>query len=214
LPFVFEPGMSFERYAEYALDVPMYFVYRDGNYIDVAGSSFRDFMAGRLRGMEGEYPTVDDWADHLTTLFPEVRLKRFLEMRGADGGRWGTITALPAFWAGILYDEVALDHAWQMVRDWTDEEREYLRTEVPKSALATRFRSTDVRELAREALGIARLGLKNRRRINALREDETIYLAPLEQIAAEGRTVSDQLLQRYVGPWRQNIDHIFEEFAF
>jgi glutamate--cysteine ligase len=164
--------------------------------------------------MEGEYPTVDDWADHLTTLFPEVRLKRFLEMRGADGGRWGTITALPAFWAGILYDEVALDHAWQMVRDWTDEEREYLRTEVPKSALATRFRSTDVRELAREALGIARLGLKNRRRINALREDETIYLAPLEQIAGEGRTVSDQLLQRYAGPWRQNIDHIFEEFAF
>jgi glutamate--cysteine ligase len=214
LPFAFEKGMGYERYVDYALDVPMYFVYRDGNYIDVAGSSFRDFMAGRLRGMEGEYPTVDDWADHLTTLFPEVRLKRFLEMRGADGGRWGTITALPAFWAGILYDEVALDHAWQMVRDWTDEEREYLRTEVPKSALATRFRSTDVRELAREALGIARLGLKNRRRINALREDETIYLAPLEQIAGEGRTVSDQLLQRYAGPWRQNIDHIFEEFAF
>jgi glutamate--cysteine ligase len=214
LPFAFEKGMGYERYVDYALDVPMYFVYRDGNYIDVAGSSFRDFMAGRLRGMVGEYPTVDDWADHLTTLFPEVRLKRFLEMRGADGGRWGTITALPAFWAGILYDEVALDHAWQMVRDWTDEEREYLRTEVPKSALATRFRSTDVRELAREALGIARLGLKNRRRINALREDETIYLAPLEQIAGEGRTVSDQLLQRYAGPWRQNIDHIFEEFAF
>jgi glutamate--cysteine ligase len=214
LPFAFEKGMGYERYVDYALDVPMYFVYRDGNYIDVAGSSFRDFMAGRLRGMEGEYPTVDDWADHLTTLFPEVRLKRFLEMRGADGGRWGTITALPAFWAGILYDEVALDHAWQMVRDWTDEEREYLRTEVPKSALATRFRSTDVRELAREALGIARLGLKNRRRINALHEDETIYLAPLEQIAGEGRTVSDQLLQRYAGPWRQNIDHIFEEFAF
>ncbi|HVX36139.1 MAG TPA: glutamate--cysteine ligase [Hyphomicrobium sp.] len=214
LPFVFEDGMGYERYVEYALDVPMYFVYRDGNYIDVAGSSFRDFMAGRLRGFEGEFPTVDDWADHLTTLFPEVRLKRFLEMRGADGGRWGTITALPAFWAGILYDEVALDHAWQMVRDWTAEEREQLRTDVPRLALATPFRSTNVRDLACQALRISRLGLKNRRRINAMNEDETIYLTPLEQIAGEGLTVSDDLLQRYAGPWRQNIDHIFEEFAF
>lgn len=214
LPFAFEDGMGYERYVEYALDVPMYFVYRDGNYIDVAGSSFRDFMAGRLRGFEGEFPTIDDWADHLTTLFPEVRLKRFLEMRGADGGRWGTITALSAFWAGILYDEVALDHAWQMVRDWTAEERERLRTDVPKLALATRFRSTSVGDLARQALFISRLGLKNRRRINAMSEDETIYLAPLERIAGEGRTVSDNLLQRYAGPWRQNIDHIFEEFAF
>jgi glutamate--cysteine ligase len=206
--------MGYERYVEYALDVPMYFVYRDGNYIDVAGSSFRDFMAGRLRGFEGELPTIDDWADHLTTLFPEVRLKRFLEMRGADGGRWGTITALPAFWAGILYDEAALDHAWQMVRDWTAEEREQLRTDVPKLALATPFRSTSVRDLARQALHISRLGLKNRRRLNAMSEDETIHLAPLERIAGEGRTVSDDLLQRYAGPWRQNIDHIFEEFAF
>ena len=119
LPFVFEPGMGYERYVEYALDVPMYFVYRDGNYIDVAGASFRDFLAGRLKGFEGQRPTADDWSDHLTTLFPEVRLKRFLEMRGADGGRWGTITALPAFWTGILYDETALDQAWEMVRDWT-----------------------------------------------------------------------------------------------
>jgi glutamate--cysteine ligase len=214
LPFVFEDGMGYERYVEYALDVPMYFVYRDGNYIDVAGSSFRHFMAGRLRGFEGEFPTIDDWADHLTTLFPEVRLKRFLEMRGADGGRWGTITALPAFWAGILYDEAALDHAWQMVRDWTAEEREQLRMDVPKLALATPFRSTNVRDLACQALRISRLGLKNRCRVNAMSEDETIYLAPLEQIAGEGRTVSDDLLQRYAGPWRQNIDHIFEEFAF
>jgi glutamate--cysteine ligase len=214
LPFAFEDGMGYERYVEYALDVPMYFVYRDGNYIDVAGASFRDFMAGRLRGLEGEYPTVDDWSDHLTTLFPEVRLKRFLEMRGADGGRWGTITALPAFWAGILYDEAALDHAWQMVRDWSAEEREQLRTGVPRHALATRFRSTDVRSLAHQALGIARMGLKNRKRLNSLNEDETIYLAPLERIAGEGRTVADDLLARYAGPWDKNIDHIFEEFAF
>lgn len=214
LPFAFEDGMSYERYVEYALGVPMYFVYRNGEYIDVAGASFRDFMAGRLRGFEGELPTIDDWSDHLTTLFPEVRLKRFLEMRGADGGRWSTITALPAFWAGILYDDVALDEAWQMVRDWTEEERGQLRADVPKSGLATRFRSTDVRNLARQALAISRRGLKNRHHLNEQNQDETKYLAPLERIAGEGRTVSDDLLQRYRGRWRENIDHIFEEFAF
>ncbi len=214
LPFVFEDGMGYERYVEYALDVPMYFVYRDGNYIDVAGSSFRDFIAGRLIGFEGERPTVDDWADHLTTLFPEVRLKRFLEMRGADGGRWGTIAALSAFWTGILYDETALEHAWRMVRDWTTEEREELRNSVPKSALATRFRSLTVRDLARQALRISRLGLKNRGRINSRNQDETVYLAPLERFAGDGRTLSDELLRRYSGDWHGNIDHIFEEFAF
>jgi glutamate--cysteine ligase len=214
LPFAFEDGMGYERYVEYALDVPMYFVYRNDNYIDVAGASFRDFMAGRLRGFEGELPTIDDWSDHLTTLFPEVRLKRFIEMRGADGGRWGTITALPAFWAGILYDEVALDHAWEMVRDWTEEEREQLRADVPKLALATPFRSTDVRTLARQALRISRMGLKNRHRLNSKNQDETMYLAPLERIAGENRTVSDELLHRYAGSWGGNIDHIFEEFAF
>jgi glutamate--cysteine ligase len=214
LPFAFEDGMGYDRYVEYALDVPMYFVYRDGNYIDVAGASFRDFMAGRLQALPGEKPTIDDWADHLTTLFPEVRLKRFLEMRGADGGRWSTITALPAFWAGILYDDVALDHAWQMVRDWTAEEREQMRADVPRSALATPFRSTNVRELARDALRISTMGLKNRRKLDFKNQDETIYLAPLERIAEEGRTVSEELLERYAGPWRKNIDHIFEEFAF
>jgi glutamate--cysteine ligase len=214
LPFAFEDGMGYERYVDYALDVPMYFVYRDGNYIDVAGSSFRDFMAGRLKGFEGEFPTIDDWADHLTTLFPEVRLKRFLEMRGADGGRWGTITALPAFWAGILYDEDALDQAWQLVRDWTEEEREALRVGVPKTGLLTPFRTETVRTLARQVLRISRAGLKNRRRINQRNQDETIYLAPLEKIAGNGQTVSDELLRRYSGEWQNNIDHIFEELAF
>jgi glutamate--cysteine ligase len=214
LPFAFESGMGYERYVDYALDVPMYFVYRDGNYIDVAGSSFRDFMAGRLRGLEGQLPTIDDWADHLTTLFPEVRLKRFLEMRGADGGRWGTIAALPAFWAGILYDDDALDQAWDLVRDWTEEERQGLRAGVPKTALATPFRSTTVRTLARRVLRISRQGLKNRRRINAMNQDETIYLAPIDKIAGNGQTVSDELLRRYAGEWHGNIDHIFEEFAF
>jgi glutamate--cysteine ligase len=214
LPFVFEPGMGYERYVDYALDVPMYFVYRGGDYIDVTGESFRDFMAGRLKGFEGELPTVDDWADHLTTLFPEVRLKRFLEMRGADGGRWGTITALPAFWTGILYDETALEEAWQMVRDWTDAEREALHDEVPKFGLATKFRSATVRDLAREALRISRLGLKNRGRLNAAGRDETMYLAPLERISDKGQTMSDEFLRRYSGEWNGNIDHIFEEFAF
>lgn len=214
LPFAFEDGMGYERYVDYALDVPMYFVYRDGNYIDVAGSSFRDFMAGRLKGFEGERPTIDDWADHLTTLFPEVRLKRFLEMRGADGGRWGTITALPAFWTGILYDEDALDQAWELVRDWSEEEREALRVGVPKTGLATPFRTETVRTLALRALRISRTGLKNRRRINAKNQDETIYLSPLEKIAGNGQTVSDELLRRYSGEWQNNIDHIFEELAF
>ncbi|MEZ5900275.1 MAG: glutamate--cysteine ligase [Hyphomicrobium sp.] len=214
LPFVFEDGMGYERYVEYALDVPMYFVYRAGKYIDVAGSSFRDFLAGKLKGLEGEYPTIDDWSDHLTTLFPEVRLKRFLEMRGADGGRWSLITALPAFWTGLLYDEAALDAAWQLVKNWTAEDREALRNHVPKTGLKTPFLGTIVNEIAREAVGIARLGLKNRARINAKSQDETIYLAPLEAIVGRGRTVADELLERFNGRWHRDIDCIFEEFAF
>lgn len=214
LPFAFEPGMGYERYVDYALDVPMYFVYRSGKYIDVAGASFRDFLAGKLKGLEGQFPTVDDWSDHLTTLFPEVRMKRFLEMRGADGGRWNSITALPAFWTGLLYDDVALDQAWQLVKDWTTEERETLRNDVPKAALNAGFRNTRVAEIARQVLRISRLGLKNRARINAKNQDETLYLAPLDVIAGTGRTVSDLLLDRYNGGWRGNIDHIFEEFAF
>ena len=214
LPFVFEDGMGYERYVEYALDVPMYFVYRDGQYIDVAGASFRDFMAGRLKGLEGQLPTIDDWSDHLTTLFPEVRLKRFLEMRGADGGRWATISALPAFWTGILYDEAALELAWQLVRDWSDDERQGLRDAVPRLALKAPFRSMTVRDLARQVLRISRLGLKNRGRINARNQDETVYLAPLERIAGNGRTVADELLGRFRTDWNGNIDHIFEEFAF
>ncbi len=214
LPFAFESGMGFERYVDYALDVPMYFVYRAGRYIDVAGASFRDFMAGKLPGFEDQRPTIDDWSDHLTTLFPEVRLKRFLEMRGADGGRWNSITALPAFWTGILYDDAALDQAWHLVRDWTLAERDALRAMVPKLALATPFRSTTVLELARDALRISRLGLKNRAKLNAEGQDEALYLAPLDVIAAEGRTVAQQLLGRFQGDWKGNIDHVFEEFAF
>src|SRR5690606_19930342 len=142
-----------------ALDVPMYFVYRDGEYIDVAGASFRDFMNGKLVALPGERPTIDDWSDHLTTLFPEVRMKRFLEMRGADGGRWRRICALPAFWVGLLYDQAALDAAWSLVKDWTAEERQALRDGVPQLALKTPFRNGKALEIAREAVAIARGGL-------------------------------------------------------
>ncbi len=214
LPFAFEPGMGFERYTDYALNVPMYFVYRNGRYIDAAGASFADFMDGKLAQMPGEYATIDDWSDHLTTLFPEVRLKRFLEMRGADGGRWRRICALPALWAGLLYDDAAINAAWDMVKTWSAEERQALREGVPKLALDTAFRQTTVRALASQVLDIAHTGLANRRRLNAKGQDETIYLEPLRELVASGKTVADELLERYEGAWRGNIDHIFEEIAF
>ena len=206
--------MSFERYVDYALDVPMYFVYRSGRYIDASGASFRDFMAGRLPQLPGELPTLDDWSDHLTTLFPEARMKRFLEMRGADGGRWRRICALPAFWTGLLYNDTALAAAWDLVKTWSAEEREALRVAVPRLGLAAPFRGGTVQDVAREALRVARAGLRNRANINILSQDETIYLKPLDDIVACGHTVADELLERYHGPWRRNIDHIFEEFAF
>lgn len=214
LPFAFEPGMGYERYVDYALDVPMYFVYRDGRYIDVAGASFREFMAGRLAALPGELPTIDDWSDHLTTLFPEVRLKRFLEMRGADGGRWNTICALSAFWTGLLYDGAALDAAWDLVKDWTAEERDALRAGVPAQAMNLTFRDRPLREIARDALRISRTGLRSRRCINRFSQDETVYLQPLEAIVMRGRTVAEDLLDRFRGPWRGSVDPIFEEFAF
>ena len=172
LPFVFEKGMGFERYVDYALDVPMYFVYRDGQYIDVAGASFRSFMDGKLAALPGELPTIDDWSDHLTTLFPEVRLKSFLEMRGADGGRWRRICALPAFWVGLLYDEQALEEAWQYVKGWSAEERQGLRNAVPKLAFDAELRGRKVREISRDVLGIANGGLRRRARLNAKGKDE------------------------------------------
>jgi glutamate--cysteine ligase len=214
IPFVFEPGMSFERYTEYALSVPMYFVYREGRYIDVAGASFRDFMAGRLPQLPGERPTLDDWSDHLTTLFPEVRMKRFLEMRGADGGRWRRICAVPALWAGLLYDQGALDAAWDLVKDWSAEERQGLRDTVPRTALKTPFRRTSVLELARQALAIARSGLKRRARTDAGGNDETRFLAPVEAILASACTPADEMLARYEAEWERSTDPLFRDYAF
>jgi glutamate--cysteine ligase len=214
LPFVFEPGMGFERYVDYALDVPMYFVYRDGMYIDVAGASFRDFLNGKLPALPGELPTVADWSDHLTTLFPEVRMKRFLEMRGADGGRWRRICALPAFWTGLLYDSAALEAAWSLVKSWSAEERQALRNDVPRTALKTPFRKGLVLDVAREAVQIAASGLKARRRLNPQGSDERVFLEPVEAIVASGRTTAEDLLAHYEGDWGRNIDRIFTEHAF
>ena len=214
LPFAFEPGMGFERYADYALDVPMYFVYRDGRYIDAAGASFRDFMAGKLAQLPGERPTLDDWSDHLTTLFPEVRLKRFLEMRGADGGRWRRICAVPAFWTGLLYDRAALNAAWDLVKDWTAEERQALRDGVPRTGLATPFRSASVLEIARAALAIAKAGLERRGIVDRQGYDETRFLAPVEEVLSEGVSPAQEMLARYETFWAGRVTPLYREYAF
>ncbi len=214
LPFAFEPGMGFERYVDYALDVPMYFVYREGRYIDAAGASFRDFMDGRLQQLPGERPLIDDWTDHLTTLFPEVRLKRFLEMRGADGGRHAQIVALSAFWVGLLYDDAALDGAWELVKGWSAEQRQALRDEVPRLGLLAQAGRVSVREIAVEAVGLARRGLSARGRLDAAGADETRHLAHVEETAATGRSQADIILDRFEGPWHRSVDPVFDEFAF
>jgi glutamate--cysteine ligase len=214
LPFVFEQGFGFERYVDYLLDVPMYFVYRDGKYIDASGQSFRDFMAGKLPAMPGQVPTMGDWVDHLTTAFPEVRLKKFLEMRGADGGPWRRICAVPALWTGLLYDGSALDAAWDLVKDWTDEERAHLRREVPKTGLATIFRGKPLKILARQTVAIARQGLASRKRYDYLGRDEGRYLEELSEIAERGRTPADDLLAKYHGDWQGRVDPVFKDYAY
>jgi glutamate--cysteine ligase len=214
LPFAFEDGFGFERYVDYALDVPMYFVYRNGRYIDVAGRPFRDFLERRIPALKDEVPTLGDWADHLTTIFPEVRLKQFIEMRGADAGPRPLLRALPAFWVGLLYDEAALDAASALIADWSAEERESLRRAVPKTALATPFRKGTVHDIAREALAIARSGLTARARRGAGGEDETRYLEPLDAIMERGTTEAEELLKRYHGAWRGDVRRVFEERVY
>ena len=215
LPWVFESGMGFERYADYALDVPMYFVTRDGAYIDAAGQSFRDFLDAKLPALPGERPTMKDWEDHLTTIFPEVRLKQFLEMRGADGGPWRRLCALPALWVGLLYDDQALEAAWELVKDWTAAEKSELRTAVPRQALKTSFRGRPFAEVIREVLDIAREGLKRRARLDrGDGRDEVHYLNPLFEILQSGKTPAEELLEAYRGRWNGNIDPVFEEYAY
>jgi len=215
LPFVFEDGFGYERYLDYALDVPMYFVYRDGKYIDVAGESFRAFLEGKLPQLPGEKPRLSDFVDHLSTIFPEVRLKSFLEMRGADGGRWGRICALPALWVGLLYDGQALDAAWDLVKHWDIEERSRVRHAVPKTALETPVPGgSTMRELAATVLDIASDGLTRRARLNSAGDNEGGFLEPLRDVVATGMTPADRLLDKYSNEWNGDVSRIYEEFSF
>jgi len=215
LPFVFEDGFGYDRYTEYALDVPMYFVYREGRYIDAAGLSFRDFLEGRLSVLPGEKPTLDDWNDHLSTAFPEVRLKTFLEMRGADGGPWGRICALPALWVGLLYDGTALDAAWDVVKHWTIDERQALRDAVPKLALDAPIPGGGkLRDIAGEVLDIANAGLTARNRVDASGSNETGFLDPLREIVRSGKVPAQVLLDKYHGVWGGDVSKVYEELRF
>ncbi len=215
LPFVFDDGFGYERYADYALDVPMYFVYRDGAYIDAAGLSFRDFLRGELSVLPGELPTMDDWNDHLSTAFPEVRLKSFLEMRGADGGPWNRICALPAFWVGLLYDQGALDAAWDLVKGWDMAARETLRSSVPRLALdAPLPGGGTLRDIAGDVLDIAHAGLSARARLDAGGSNETGFLDPLREIVRSGKVPAQLLLDRYHGEWNGDVSRIYDEMRF
>jgi len=215
LPFAFEPAFGFEAYAEWALDVPMYFVMRDGRYHDCTHITFRQFMDGALKGELSDWrPNMGDWANHLSTVFPEVRLKRFLEMRGADGGPWRNICALPAFWVGLLYDCGALDEAEELTRDWGFAETNALREAVPVAGLDATIGNRSLHEVARDVLAIARRGLIARGRLNSDGHDEAHFLAPLEEVAARGKTSAETMLELYEGRWNHSVEPVFEEYAY
>jgi len=214
LPFVFEDGFGFERYVDYALDVPMYFVCRDGNYIDVSGKSFRDFLERRIAEVKDITPMMSDWADHLTTIFPEARLKTFLEVRGADGGSWQSICGLPALWTGLFYDQTALDAAWDLVKDWSQEERAALRAGVPELALKTPFRSTNALELARNMLEISAHGLRRRAVLDSSGATEEGFLQPLQEIVDRGHTQAEELLARSRNEWQGDLSKLLEDYNF
>ena len=215
LPFVFDDSFGYERYADYMLNVPMYFVFRDGGYVDAAGLDFKDFMAGRLSVRPGEIPTRSDWNDHLSTAFPEVRLKSFLEMRGADGGPWSTICALPAFWVGLLYDQTALDAAWDLIGHWTVEDHQRVRDDVPRLALDARTpRGRTLRDLAGEVLKIADAGLKARARLNGAGDSEQSFLNPLHEIVASGKVPAQRLLDKYHGEWGGDLSRVYGDMSF
>ena len=216
LPFVFEDGMGFQRYVDYALDVPMYFVYRDGKYIDALGMSFRDFLKGELPALPGEKPTMSDWADHLTTLFPEARIKQYMEMRGADGGPWRRLCALPAFWTGLMYDQAALDAAWDLAKDWDAETREAWRVGASVDALQAKVGGRSMQDLAREVLAISEEGLKARAKPGAggMVLDERHFLNALIDSVEEGKVPADELLEKYYGEWNGDLSRIYGEYNY
>jgi glutamate--cysteine ligase len=214
LPWAFDAGMGFERYVDYALDVPMYFIKRGDDYIDVAGKSFRDLLAGRLDGLPGERATLSDWSNHLTTIFPEVRVKRYMEMRGADTGLLRRLPALPAFWVGLLYDDAALDACWEIVKDWTADERQALRDAVPRLGFMATIRGRTLLELTRETLALSRAGLARRALRDAAGNDETQFLAVLDEQVAKGQTPADELLARFHGAWKGSVEPAFEECVY
>jgi glutamate--cysteine ligase len=214
LPFAFEDGMGYERYVDYALDVPMYFLKRGENYIDVSGQSFRSLMAGRLHNLSDERATMSDWANHISTIFPEVRLKRYLEMRGADSGPWQRLPALSAFWVGLLYDDGALDQAWQMVKGWSVDERQQLRDDVPRLGFKAKIGNRYLYEITRDCMALAHAGLRRRARADRDGRDETRYLEPLDQILETGRTPAEQMLDKFNGAWSGSIEPAYQEYAF
>ena len=214
LPFAFEAGFGYEAYVEYALDVPMYFVMREGKFIDCAGESFRQFLDGKLPQLPGEKPVMKDWADHLTTIFPEVRLKRYLEMRGTDSGPWRRLCALPAFWVGLLYDQASLDGAWNLVKHWTAEERQALRDAVPTQGLKAMIRGRTVQDVARDVLQLSRAGLEARNQQSRKGRTESSFLDVLDETVSTGKTAADQLLELYHGAWKGDISRVFRDFAY
>lgn len=215
LPFAFEEGFGFEAYADWALEVPMYFVIRDHRYIDMTDVTFRDYLEGRARSRHpGLVPTLGDWTNHLSTVFPEVRLKSFLEMRGADGGPWRRICALPAFWVGLVYDAEALDAAWELCRAWSAEERAALRRDVPRQALKAEIAGRSVQALGEDVVAIARSGLERRARAGMGDPDEAGFLGPVEETLALGRTPAELLLDKYHGTWERSVDPVFSEYAY
>jgi len=216
VPFVFEDGFGFERWVEYALDVPMYFVYRDGKYIDALGMSFRDFLRGELPALPGEVATLSDWADHLTTLFPEARVKKYIEMRGADGGPWRRLCALPAFWVGLMYDQGALDAVWDIAKGWDAETREGLRVAASVDGLQASVNGISMLDLARELVDIADHGLKARARPGAdgLIPDETHFLNALKESVETGHAPADDLLADYHGKWGGDLKRIYGDYSY
>lgn len=214
LPFVFEGEMSYEKYVDYALKVPMYFIYRDGNYIDVSGLSFENFLEGSLAELPGEKPTIFDWENHLTTIFPEVRLKSFLEMRGADGGKFESVCALSSFWVGLLYDQVSLDSSWDLIKDFDVDKIQDLRLEIIKNGFKSSFGNSTVLSLATSVLNLSNEGLKRRNVLNRNGQDESIFLNPLRKIIETERTPSDELIKKFLEDWDKDLVNMYKEYTF